>query len=360
MSEPVIHTEVPEFSLNGAYAYGIPMAKAVIRSAAEDFQVDEDLGLEPSGEGQHLLLHIKKRNTNTEWLARQLARVAGVKSVDVSYAGLKDRKAVTTQWFSLDLAGKELPDFSALECDDIQILSVAKHGRKLRRGTLKGNHFILRLRELSGDKDALEQRLQKIKALGIPNYFGSQRFGRDAGNLLRAQEMFNGKRIKDRHKRGLYLSAARSYLFNQVLSKRIEEGNWNTPLMGDALQLNGSGSFFNCEAVDEEIIQRMNDMDIHPTGPLWGRGHLSTTDEAAQLETATLSQLNAWQQGLESMGLSQARRALRVSISALDWQFQDGDTSLQLKFFLPAGSYATSVLRELINVSEVSSADGMS
>ncbi len=352
MSEPSPQTDMPEFNLNWAYANDMPMAKAVIRSTAEDFQVDEELGLEPSGEGQHLLLHIKKRNTNTEWLARQLARVAGVRSADVSYAGLKDRNAVTTQWFSLDLAGKDMPDFSSLENDDIQILEITQHSRKLRRGTLKGNHFTLMLRELEGDKDELEQRLKKIKAKGIPNYFGSQRFGRDAGNLMRAEEMFNGKRIKDRHKRGLYLSAARSFLFNKVLSKRIEAGNWNAAIVGDALQLDGSGSFFTCELVDKEIIQRMDSMDIHPTGPLWGRGRLSAVDEAGQLENETIGHLNKWQKGLENMGLNQARRALRVPIRELDWLFLDDDNTLQLSFFLPAGSYATSVLRELICVSE--------
>ncbi len=183
---------------------------ARIRSCPEDFRVDEELGFSPDGEGEHSLLHIRKRNRNTDQIARQLARHAGVRARDVSYCGLKDRVAVTSQWFSVWLPGKADPDWSTMEEEGLQILEQSRHRRKLQRGALQCNRFEIVLREIQGAQEDVEKRLSLIKAQGVPNYFGEQRFGRDGGNLLAAQTMFEGKRIKDRFLRGLYLSSARS------------------------------------------------------------------------------------------------------------------------------------------------------
>jgi tRNA pseudouridine13 synthase len=330
-----------------AFAFGGPPGHGRIRSAPEDFQVEEDLGFAPDGAGQHMLLRIRKRGRNTEDVARRLPRHAGVAPAAVSYAGLKDRRAETTQWFSIDLAGRPAPDWQALNSDTLHILEAVPHGRKLRRGALRGNRFHIIVRDVQGERVLFQQRLEAIRTDGFPNYFGEQRFGRGQGNLQEAQAMFeNGKRIHDRHRRGLYLSAARSLLFNSVLSERVQQHNWNTALDGEAVQLDGSASFFIAEADDSAIAQRLADQDIHPTGPLWGRGAPLVQETVAELEMQVLMPWQAWREGLERAGLKQERRALRAVAQELHWEFGAPD-QLALQFYLRAGQYATALLREL-------------
>ncbi len=329
-------------------ASGIPSTSARIRSCPEDFQVDEVLGFEADGEGEHLMLHLRKRNRNTDQVARQLARHAGVRVRDVSYCGLKDRVAVTTQWFSIWLPGKPDPDYSSLEDDDVQILTQARHRKKLPRGALRANQFTLVLRDVQGDRAALVQRLETVKGQGVPNYFGEQRFGRGGSNLQAAQSMFEGRKIKDRHLRGLYLSAARSFLFNEVLAARIAAENWNQVIPGEALMLTGSRSYFIANEIDDEIIRRHAEADVQTSGPLWGRGELPPQLEAKILETKVLAEQSGYCEGLEKAGLKQERRALGLFVNDLQWQWLPEGEHVQLKFSLPAGCYATSVLRELI------------
>ncbi len=329
-------------------AWGNPVGAAVVRASPEDFQVDEVLGFPPEGEGQHLLLKIRKRNTNTQWLARQLARFARVPARSVGFAGLKDRCASTTQWFSIDLAGKREPVWSTFNSEQVQILETARHSRKLRRGSLQGNRFTLLLRQLDGDRRELESRLQQIAADGVPNYFGEQRFGRDNANLKQAEALFGGKiRVSNRHKKGLYLSAARSLLFNQVLARRVMNATWRRVLPGEVVMLAGSRSFFTVDALSEQIEQRLAAGDIQPTAPLWGRGLPLARDQALFLETAALQGFQSWCNGLEAAGLKQERRPLQLRPVALDWEWL-GEERLRLSFFLSAGGYATAVLRELV------------
>jgi tRNA pseudouridine13 synthase len=331
-----------------AYVGTVPEISGTIRATPEDFQVDEDLGFEPDGAGEHVFLRIRKRNANTDWVARQIARVAGVRSGDVSYAGMKDRNAVTTQWFSVQLPGRDMPDWTPLLSDNLQVLSAQRNSRKLRRGALRGNRFSLVVRNLSAPSAELEQRLQCIARQGVPNYFGVQRFGQDAGNLDKAEAMFGGTlKVRDRHVRGLYLSAARSHLFNQVLSQRVAAGTWNRALPGEALMLEGTHSVFVADSIDATIEQRLSVFDIHPTGPLWGRGVSLARDQALAVEQAALAADELFRTGLEQAGLSQERRALRLPVTELQWGFP-GNDSVQLSFRLPAGAYATSVLRELV------------
>ncbi|MCG7908634.1 MAG: tRNA pseudouridine(13) synthase TruD [Candidatus Thiodiazotropha taylori] len=331
------------------YAHGTPVGRGVIRSCADDFQVDEELGFLPDEEGEHLLVQIRKRETNTQWLAGQLARLAGIDRKDVGFAGLKDRHAVTTQWFSLGMAGRPEPDWQALDEDLIEVLAVHRHKKKLRRGTLRGNHFVLRVRQLDAQQQAIETRLQQLQEAGMPNYFGEQRFGHDYSNLDQADRLFSPSRPRlNRSLRGLIISAARSQLFNQVLAARIEQGNWNRPLAGDYFQLDGSrGCFADHEEQPERLLSRCASLDIHPTGPLWGRGRSLVKEATESLERQLLSPFELWRNGLEHVGLQQERRALRVALKGLQWQFlEEGD--LQLRFFLPAGCYATAMLRELL------------
>lgn len=329
------------------YASGLPQATAVIRSQPEDFLVVEELSFTPSGNGQHVYLLIDKRGLNTEAVAKQLARFADVRQVAIGYAGLKDRHAITRQWFSLDLAGKPEPDWSSFNSENIQVVETIRHDRKLKRGAIRYNHFQITLRQFKGDEQELVQRLATVRRSGVPNFFGEQRFGHDENNLNQFEKLVS-REIKQpkRHLRGLYLSAARSCLFNLVLSQRIANQTWNTPVNGDVLMLEGSHSVFSVDAINEEIIQRVNALDIHPTGPMWGSGTPMTISDALDLEIRTLQPHQPWCEFLEKAGLKQERRALRIKVGDMRWEWQGDD--VVLKFKLPTGSYATAVLRELV------------
>jgi len=332
-----------EYPLKWARVTRSPPCQARFKLCPQDFRVEELLGFEPDGAGAHAWLKLEKTGMNTDFLARRLARIAGVAPRAIGYSGLKDRQAVTSQWFSIDLAGREEADWSALEDEGVRVLTRTRSGRKLRRGSHRGNGFVLLLRDLQGDAAALEAVLRRIRVEGVPNYFGPQRFGRDGGNLAAATALIAGRlRPGDRKRRGLYLSTARSFLFNQVLSRRVAEVSWNRLLAGEAVMLAGSRSFFLATDTDPGLQQRLAAFDIHPSRPLWGRG-----DPACAGGALALGAYGHFRTGLETAGLRQERRALRVLPADLEWQFLP-DGVLRLAFTLPAGAYATSVLRELI------------
>lgn len=330
-----------------AYAFEAPTASAHLRSQPEDFCVQETLSFEPSGNGNHAYLYIQKREFTTEELAKHIARVAGVTTGAVGYAGLKDRHAVTSQWFSVDLSGKSEPNWRQLEGNNVQVLNVTCHERKLKKGAIKHNRFALTLRNLQGDVAQLDRRLQQVCRRGVPNYFAEQRFGIEENNLQAAYRMLTGgQKVKNRYLRGLYYSAARSFLFNHVLSNRVSRDLWDRAVRGDALVLDGSRAFFVAHEIDESIQQRLACGDIHPSGPLWGKGELASQHEARALELQVLQDFQTWCQGLDAQGLEQQRRALRVLPRELSWQF--AGNQLRLEFSLPSGAYATSVARELV------------
>ena len=341
-----ISFDSPTASLD--YAWGKPLVTGRMRQYPEDFQVTEIPLLEPDGEGEHVWLWIRKRGENTLYVAEQLSTLAGVHPRQVSFAGLKDRHAVTEQWFSVQLSGKDEPPWESLNSDTLTVVRHARHSRKLRRGALKGNTFRITLREISGDPGELEQRLGLIAREGVPNYFGGQRFGRHGSNLLTADRLFRNPKLRlSRNKRSLILSAARSLLFNQVLSARVNAGNWNAPLVGDVMQLAGSHSYFIAESVDADLSGRVASQDIHPTGPLHGRGKNPAQGACRELEAAVLAGHAGWCAGLEAAGLKQDRRALRLGVTDLVWQWESSG-ELVLTFSLPAGAYATSTLREVV------------
>ncbi len=334
-------------------AYGAVVLHAQMRSAPEDFQVDELPAFEASGEGEHLLLDIRKRGANTVAVAKRLAQWAGVPEMGVSYAGQKDRHAVTTQRFSVHLPKRTAPDLAALESDEIHVLASTWHNRKLQRGALAGNRFKLVLRQVQGEREAIDERLRMIAARGLPNWFGEQRFGRDGGNVPAALQMFAGRRVR-KDQRSMLLSAARSALFNRVLAARVEQGSWDAALDGEVWMLDGSRSVFGPEPMSDALAERLARFDIHPSGPLWGAGELRSTGEALALEQAALAdeQALALRAGLEQAGLKQERRALRLRPALMQYQWlQDG--ALELSFALPPGCYATAVLHELGLVQDV-------
>ena len=338
-----------------ARAHGAPVLSARIRSVAEDFYVEELPSFEASGSGEHLLLSIEKRGMNTAFAAKTIAAWAGVDESAIGHAGLKDRHAVTRQRFTVWLPKKVAPDLAALQSDDLRVLDHAWHARKLPRGALAGNRFVLVLRDVAGDAGVIESRLQAIARDGVPNHFGEQRFGRGGGNVAQAVAMFAGRRVK-REERGMLLSAARSELFNRVLDARVRAASWNAALEGEVWMLDGSRSVFGPEPFTEALQARLDAFDIHPTGPLWGEGELRSADAARALELTALEGDTATRlrSGLERAGLKQERRALRLRPAGLDWNWH-GDGALKLRFALPPGSYATTVLRELGDVVDAAS-----
>ncbi len=342
-------------------AHGAPALSAAMRSVPEDFFVEEIDAFAPSGEGEHLLLSIEKRAMNTAFVARLLAQWAGVDESAIGYAGLKDRHAVTRQRFSVHLPGRAAPDVAALEAgvpglgegQSLRVLGQARHARKLPRGALAGNRFLLVLRDVEGDRAAIDGRLQALAATGVPNYFGEQRFGREGANLGNALAMFGGRRVA-RAQRTHLLSAARSELFNRVLAARVGDGSWDRGLDGEVWVLDGSRSVFGPEPWSDALAARLTAFDIHPSAPLWGRGDPRTTGAARRLEEDALSDAAALalRAGLEAAGLRQERRATRLRPAGLAWNWRGQGNVLELAFALPPGAYATTVLAALGDVSE--------
>ncbi|MFC0677394.1 tRNA pseudouridine(13) synthase TruD [Lysobacter korlensis] len=333
-------------------ALGDAVLQARLREAPEDFFVEELAGFEPTGSGEHLLLTIEKRGMNTMHAARRIAQWAGVGEVAIGFAGLKDRHALTRQRFSVHLPRRIAPDLDALQLDDpsgerMHVLEHSWHAKKLPKGALAGNRFVLVLRDVEGDPATIEARLQRITGRGVPNYFGEQRFGREGGNVAAALAMFAGRRVR-REQRSMLLSAARSELFNRVLAARVQADCWDRGLDGEVWMLDGSRSVFGPQVFDDALTQRLADFDIHPTGPLWGEGELRTRDAAAEVEHSALETDDARQlrSGLERAGLRQERRALRLRPGGLQWRWLEAGV-LELGFTLPPGTYATTVLAEL-------------
>jgi len=325
-------------------ACGEPPLTARLRASPEDFQVEEILGYDPDGVGEHLLLWVEKRGANTDWVARELAKFAGVPPVAVGYAGLKDRHAVTRQTFSVQLAGRPDPDWSTFPHAEVTVLAATRHSRKLKRGALRGNRFVLVLREVEGDRAQAESVLQRIATHGVPNYFGEQRFGREGGNVAQARAMFAGRRV-DRDKRSMLLSAARSQIFNQVLAARVERACWDTPLEGEVWSLAGSRSWFGPEPFSDALAERLARGDIHPSGPLWGQGEPPTQGDAGALEREIGAAHGDLVAGLAAARMDQERRPLRLLPGHLRWRWLDD--AMELSFELPAGAYATVVVREV-------------
>ena len=323
-------------------AHGDPTASGRIRTAPEDYVVYELLPFEPDGEGEHLLLQVTKTGQNTGWVASQLARAAGIPPRDVSYAGRKDRHAVTTQWFCLRIPGRSLADPAALMPEGCVLDRHAWHRRKLRPGSLAGNRFRIRVRDLAGDRDALAARLSCISDSGVPNYFTEQRFGR-AGSMT---EPPRPPVPRARGARSLWISAARSALFNRVLATRVLDGSWCRELPGDLLILRDSHSHFVWDGSDPEVPGRVAAGELHPSGPLVGGRGARPEGVVAELERAALGDHDATLELLEQRRVEAARRALRVMVVEFSWEIGD-DLVIELR--LPPGSYATAVLREALD-----------
>lgn len=320
-----LYTTLPQWP----HAYPASGARATLKRLNEDFIVTE-LPLQlPSGAGEHLWLDVEKNGANTAFVAQQLAAAAGVEERDVGYAGLKDRYAITRQWFSIYLPKGETPDLTQLQHPEFKVLGQSRHVKKLRPGDLLGNRFCIVLRDVTGDRDAIEANLKAVASHGVPNYFGAQRFGHDGGNVEQGRAMLAREiRVRNPKKKGIYLSAVRSFVFNEVLALRIQQGLWGKTLPGDVMDEAGQ-----------------------PTGPLWGRGRVTTTDQAQALENGVAERHAVLCDGMEHAGLDQERRALVASPGEMAWEWPHAD-QLVITFSLPAGNYATSVLGEILCTTE--------
>ena len=313
-----------------ARAHGGPLFTAAIRSFPEDFDVTEELGWTLSGDGEHDYVWLQKIGANTEWVARQVAQYADVPPRDVGYAGLKDRDAVTRQWFSVPRWNS--PDWSRLDVDGVTVLDVQRHNRKLRRGAHRANKFriVLRGEGLAGHADELAARIDLISGQGVPNYFGEQRFGRDAANLDLADAWADGKRLA-RHKRGLAISTVRSFLFNEQLDARVQAGTWNRLLAGDKANLNGTGSVFDVPEVEDDLARRCAELDIHPAGVLAGAGSSLGPDN--------------WRAALDKARVEEGSRSFRLAVTDMDYVVESDAVTVSIT--LGRGAFATSVLREI-------------
>lgn len=347
------------------YAWSKPQVTGELKTSAQDFYVEEELGFEPEGKGEHLYIFIEKQGVNTEFLARLLARHTKVPVNKVTYSGVKDRHAVTRQWFCLHVLNQDI-DGAALiqaitnelnEAETVKLVSMARHPRKLKVGVHKTNRFVLRVRNLSGQLADLEDRLALVALEGVPNYFGPQRFGINGNNLVQgrqwlAKDPSPKKRLSKTE--SFWLSAIRSWFFNQALSDQVASGLWGQVFLDDRVQLQGTQSSFRVDDIDANLLRRLHQLDLHPQLPLANNGALADTSMLrAHSMTQSWSEDGALLEQLNRLSLGREQRAARVIPKNMVWELLNDQLIVQ--FSLPKGSFATSVLRELIDFTDVSS-----
>lgn len=331
---------------------GEPLGTAAFKRDLVDFQVEEVLGFEPSGEGEHCLVWVEKEDRNTNDVATDFAKRLGIRKRLVSHCGLKDRNAVTRQWFSLHLPGQPSPSASELESKGVRVLQVTRHLRKLHRGTHQGNRFVVRLRDCTFSKDASTARWEEIVQRGVPNYFGKQRFGRDGGNVEQAQRFMAGEmEVKNPLLRGILISATRSAIYNACVAERIEAGNWDTPLEGEVFGFPENRSLVLPHNIRGDEAERVKAGALELTAPLWGQGELQSDGQVKLLEEIVAQRYPELVEGLSQFNLKQERRVIRLRPldSEMSWET---DSTVTLSFGLPNGTYATTLLRELADLVE--------
>jgi len=337
-----------ELALETPRAFGEMPVSGALRVEAADFRVEERLGFEPDGGAAHRLLLVEKENANTLFVARLLAARAGRPPGDIGFAGQKDRRAIARQWFSVP-AGPDTASFVGYCGEGFRVLAEHPHSRKLRRGALAGNRFRIRVRGLQGDAAAISARIAQLQATGVPNFYGMQRFGKEGANLRRVRQWLETGRLpRGREPRAFVLSSARALAFNTVLGARVRASTWNRLLPGEIVNLAGSQSVFAAEHPDEGLQRRLREGDVSPTGPLCGAGGLLPGGEAGRVEGEALAAVAPLPALLAAMGMRGERRALVLRPSGLAYRFEADD--VELEFELPRGAFATSLLRELLDV----------
>ncbi len=320
------------------------------KSQFDDFQVEEVLGFEPSGEGEHCLAWIEKIDRNSNDVATEISQRLGIRKRLVNHCGLKDRAAITRQWFSIHLPGIESPSPEQISGDGYRVIAITRHQRKLRRGGHRANRFVIRLRDCQFDAEAAESRWREIESRGVPNYFGPQRFGHDGDNVELATRMLAGQvEVRDRMLRGILISAARSCIFNACVAQRVADGTWDSPLDGDVFGFADNHSLVLPGNVRGNEASRVAAGALEITAPLWGNGELHSVSVVRDMEQRIADHYHEIAVGLEQLNLQQERRVIRLRPGRSQWQWEsDGD--LVLRFELPTGTYATTLLREMVEL----------
>jgi tRNA pseudouridine13 synthase len=334
------------------YPYGKALQTGVIKSQADDFRVIENLGFEPCGEGEHLFLHIEKESLTTLDLIEQIAREFGVKARDIGYSGLKDKLAVTQQWLSVHLPG-QMNNVQIPSSSHYKLLQHSWHNKKIRSGSHRSNSFEVTVRNVAQLSSQTQQQIDDVKAFGMANYFGEQRFGARQDNVERAIHTFTNERRTrklSRTKRGLYLSALRSFLFNQILTKRIEQNHWHQPLLGDVYMLSGSHSLFS-EEIDDNIIDRFQQQDISSAASLYGTGSSRLSETALALENEVFNQYSEIVECLNAQKAKLQMRTTRVTVDSFNVVHDSDTQSLKVIATLPSGCFFTTLLKHFIDTS---------
>lgn len=333
---------------------------ATLRTTPADFVVDELPAYDASGEGDHLYVTFRKTGLTTLHVVRALAERLGVDPREVGFAGMKDRHAVTTQIASFPFAqGRDSAEALGVALEGVSILDAKRHRNKLRTGHLRGNRFTITLRDLdAGGCATIERRLERVRAEGVPNAFGPQRFGRDGANPERALAWLNGKARppRDKRERKLLFSALQSRAFNQVLAAREAEGAWSSVLLGDLAQKHDSGGVFLVSEGDlDDARARATEGLISPTGPMFGVKMRWPEGRAAELEHEALAEMIDDPTRLAAFSNygEGARRALRLWVDELTWK-REGADALVVSFVLTKGGYATTVLSRVCRLVDAS------
>jgi tRNA pseudouridine13 synthase len=328
-----------------------------IKTEPEDFEVEEIPAYQPCGTGDHLYLWVEKRSMGAEYFVRQIARRLDIPPGEVGTAGLKDRHAVTRQMVSVPASAES--NLGRLDGDGIRVLSTSRHGNKLKAGHSHGNRFRILLRGVQADADKhLPPLLERLRLEGWPNYYGPQRFGRDGETvklglaMLAPPERGGSGRVRNPFLRKLALSAAQSAIFNHYLAARLRDGLLRRVIDGDVMAKWPFGGLFVAEDIAREQ-SRLDARETVPAGPIVGRKTFPAAGEAAAREAAAIVASEISPAALLHFGklLSGTRRHNLIYADDLAGSVQpDG---VQLTFSLPAGSYATVLLREITKADEL-------
>ncbi|MGB2064987.1 MAG: tRNA pseudouridine(13) synthase TruD [Marinomonas gallaica] len=345
------------------YAWTEPQARADLKTQVSDFLVEEILGFEPEGKGEFVYLWVEKQGVNTDFLAKRLAQAADISPSRVTYAGVKDRHACTRQWFCLHIIG-QAPDLSDIEQvfrepETVRVLLQTRHSKKLRTGGLLGNRFSLRLRNIQGDLNEVKQRLSLIERHGVPNYYGEQRFGIDGNNLVNGYKFVMPGRYgthKLNKTQSFWLSAIRSWFFNEALSQFVVDGSWDVIKTGDIAQPRDGSQSFRVKELSLDTLYRTRLGDISPVLPLISDGWpMGTNSERAEAMAILYAEQSELLKGLISFDFSRDSRATRIVPKDMAWELlnaTDEAEQLVIQFELPKGAFATSVLRELFIIND--------
>jgi len=327
----------------------LPGTGGVLRAQPEDFVVDEVPAYPPSGAGNHVFVRIEKRGLNTAQAVQRIARALGVGERDIGVAGMKDRHAVTRQWLSLP--PPVTPEAALAFADpDVRVLEAARHGHKLRTGHVRANQFVLRVRDAVPDAVERARAILDVlgKAPGAPNWYGEQRFGRDGDNAARGRAIVLGteKPPRDRKLARLLVSSLQSELFNQWLVARMADGLYARVLAGDVLHKTGGGMFTCEDAATDEA--RLHAGELVVTGPMFGAEMRSAVGDAGAREDAIVGAAGLTRESFASVSriAEGTRRDASIHVGEAGVAAIDG--TLEVRFTLPGGAYATAVMREIM------------